>query len=144
MAKRLAEKSLFEQITNKCRHFNGMMNKVCEAGIAYDAVKKSRAEPGAGWDIPCLKDRREASTCDKCEYNTAEDAERRIAAIEESFSRTVLARAAIVEHSQGKHGVSGSLMCPVCKNGNLRYSIAGCNGHIHARCSSADCVSWME
>lgn len=45
-----------------------------------------------------------------------------------------------------EHGVihgAGSIDCPVCEKGTLRYSRAS-NGHVHALCTNADCVRWME
>lgn len=33
--------------------------------------------------------------------------------------------------------------CPICE-GRLHLSIAAYNGHVHGRCETADCVSWME
>jgi hypothetical protein len=39
---------------------------------------------------------------------------------------------------------AGEMECPVCKTGKLRYSRAAYNGHVHARCSTDDCVAWME
>lgn len=38
---------------------------------------------------------------------------------------------------------SGKMPCPICKTGELRYSRAQYNGHVHARCM-AGCVAWME
>jgi hypothetical protein len=38
----------------------------------------------------------------------------------------------------------GSMSCPVCKTGTLRYSRAAYNGHVHAGCSTEGCVRWME
>lgn len=38
----------------------------------------------------------------------------------------------------------GELPCPVCNAGTLRYSRASYNGHVHASCSTTDCVRWME
>jgi len=38
----------------------------------------------------------------------------------------------------------GEIVCPVCESGALRYSRASYNGHVHARCSHAGCVAWME
>lgn len=40
------------------------------------------------------------------------------------------------------HG-AGKMKCPLCA-GELRYSRAGYNGHIHAACSTEGCVRWME
>lgn len=33
--------------------------------------------------------------------------------------------------------------CPACK-GRLHLSIAASNGHVHARCETQGCASWME
>lgn len=38
---------------------------------------------------------------------------------------------------------AGEMVCPLCTTGKLRYSRAGYNGHVHARCT-AGCVAWME
>lgn len=69
---------------------------------------------------------------------------------EKAFQKLMTARAAIVEHLGGRWkpgtpGASGVIDCPVC-NGQqtLRFSRAGVNGHIHARCTTGNCVSWME
>lgn len=37
----------------------------------------------------------------------------------------------------------GKTACPIC-SGELRYSRAGYNGHVHAKCSTDGCVAWME
>lgn len=39
---------------------------------------------------------------------------------------------------------AGEMDCPVCKTGRLRYSRAAYNGHVHAACSTDNCVRWME
>ena len=33
--------------------------------------------------------------------------------------------------------------CPACK-GRLHLSISSYNGHVHGRCETVGCVSWME
>lgn len=43
----------------------------------------------------------------------------------------------------GKGG-RGKFLCPVCKRGQLRYSVAGVNGHIWGKCSTDGCVAWMQ
>lgn len=60
------------------------------------------------------------------------------------FADILLARASIIQHIQDKKGVHGVIDCPVCKKGKLRFTRAACNGHIHASCSTEDCVRWME
>ncbi|HHP6882632.1 TPA: hypothetical protein ACSE73_000354 [Acinetobacter baumannii] len=34
--------------------------------------------------------------------------------------------------------------CPVCESGELHYRVSSYNGHIAARCTSDNCVNWME
>jgi len=59
--------------------------------------------------------------------------------------RVAKARLAIVAVTKGARGVGGVIDCPACSaKSSLHYSIARCNGHIHARCSTPGCVSWME
>ena len=38
----------------------------------------------------------------------------------------------------------GEMTCPICKTGKLRYSRSSYNGHVHARCTTINCVAWME
>ncbi len=49
------------------------------------------------------------------------------------------------EHKKKKIGGSQTIDCPACGNSKtLSMSIAAYNGHVHARCATAGCVSWME
>ena len=42
------------------------------------------------------------------------------------------------------NGVSRDAMeCPVCGS-TLFFRVANCNGHVHARCKTDGCLSWME
>lgn len=41
-------------------------------------------------------------------------------------------------------GGSGWIWCPACGNGKLEYSRSSWNGHIRAKCSTSNCLSWME
>jgi len=61
-----------------------------------------------------------------------------------TVGRMMTARAVIVAHTEGKRGVGGVIECPVCKTGKLRFSVARCNGHVHAACTTDKCVRWME
>jgi hypothetical protein len=53
------------------------------------------------------------------------------------------ARKAIIEHIKDARCVSGAIDCPVCEKGKLKFSRAS-NGHVHAKCKTQECVSWME
>lgn len=41
------------------------------------------------------------------------------------------------------NGGAGEIVCPV-DGGRLRYSVAGCNGHMMAACSNQGCVRFVE
>lgn len=43
---------------------------------------------------------------------------------------------------KGKSG-AGNIKCPVC-TGDIRFQVSSHNGHVMARCSTENCVSWME
>jgi len=53
------------------------------------------------------------------------------------------AMAAIQAHVGKQRGIRGEIECPICK-GQLRFSVANVNGHIHAACSTKDCVRFMQ
>jgi hypothetical protein len=121
----------------QCKHFTGVQNEFCAVGVKYDSVS-SKSPP---FGIPCLM---KALPCLKREFLTAEEEAAKQAEMDKWLANTFQVRAEIVKRAAGKRGVSGAFECPICKVGKLRYSIAGCNGHIHARCSTDDCICFME
>lgn len=40
--------------------------------------------------------------------------------------------------------IESSMSCPVCTAGELAYRISSYNGHIWAKCSTADCIAFMQ
>ena len=136
---------------NRCKHYNGVVNKICKAGIKYEDVKVIHGPTSEVYSsLPCIKDWNESglAKCDKCEFRTEEEIAARRAELDRLMEGIGKARQAIVDHlggpwKRGKPGASGAIDCPVCgKKASLRFSRAGSNGHIHAACP--DCVSWME
>lgn len=137
-------RTLREQL-RKCKHFNGLMNRTCKAGVRYDDVRRE-PEPGEkGVQLPCLGN--PGCLCDKLEMRTEAEIDERIAEIEKVTDGTMRARAAIVASIgpwEGKGNV-GVVDCPVCgKAKALHFSRAALNGHIHAGCKTKGCVAWME
>lgn len=126
----------------KCRHFNGVQNKVCEAGVNYDDVTP----------IPCIGlDNTEVrqAICEKKSCWTREEAINIEKKRAESTKKFVVALGAAHDDAKKKglkqgHGGKDSLPCPVCKTGTLHYSVAGVNGHLWGQCSTKDCVAWMQ
>jgi hypothetical protein len=149
-----------ERCAKKCVHFNGVQNKVCKAGISYDSIKQRINE------FVCFG---EAKGCDSFKETGIEAAKKRFEDADKSFDKIAVARPAILEELKRRFNASpthdgvipatqthrwnkqtnyfcgaGVMDCPVCKTGKLQYSRATYNGHVHARCSTADCVAWME
>lgn len=135
----------------RCKHFTGLMNDACRAGVKYLDVAVENPPPGVGRSFPCLlKYNHAGATCEKCDMpSPAEVAEeeREHKRLAEAVGK---ARAAIVAHlgpwKRGKvNSASGRIDCPVCgAKGALAFRRAGYNGHVAARCSTAGCCDWME
>lgn len=133
--------------TEFCKHYRAMSDHdTCEKGIAYDSFKGLPYEKR-----PCFeRDGAAPCGCDLAEFPTAEERVERDRLMEIRFVNAGKARKAIVDHlggpwKAGMDGDSGEIDCPVCGVGMaLQFSRSGYNGHIHARCKTADCVCWME
>lgn len=134
---------------NTCQHFNGILNDVCRAGVRYwDLVPDGL---GCALKLPCLMadQRPDAAACDKRHLPTREEAEREVEASERACRDVMVAMDAAHNHAHAAglgeaNGGNGKLPCPVCKVGEIHYSVASYNGHMHARCSTPECVKWME
>ena len=135
-----------ERAKFRCVHFNGIQNEVCKVGVKYDDVIVT----GVGLPCVCISNRGgEKLPCAQRRYPNAEEVTARNAEIEELIYKADKAIAAITEDAKAKgyrlgSGGSGEIDCPVCGDGKLAYRVAGYNGHRHAKCSTAGCVSFME
>lgn len=57
----------------------------------------------------------------------------------------IVAREAIIKVMRGASSGSGKMTCPVCKTGELWYTMSGgSKGHIGASCTTNGCVAWRE
>jgi hypothetical protein len=136
--------------TTFCEHYRAMSeHATCEAGVPYEQFRGLTHD-----ERPCfIRDGdpgRNAGKCDKFLAATPEQIAERKRLLAERFERVGKARAAIVAHlggpwKKGTHGAGGVIDCPACGGKEtLRFSRSGYNGHIHAGCTTADCVRWME
>lgn len=132
---------------SKCRHFNGIQNKSCKAGVSYE-----KAEDGDNTMIPCIPKHISAEhpawSCDLFQIMSQSEAEQDADSRLVVMNRGILIRNAA--HNDAKvrgyrrgNGGYGSVPCPAC-GGTIRYSVAGLNGHMHGACSTLGCASWME
>ncbi len=130
-----------------CKHFTSLNDRRCALGVPYSGVK----QPGAA--LACFD--AQTSLCDlRCEPTAAEvlEFDRKHKAETDAFLATVAERFAKLEplltrirqKYRGRQ-MTGTASCPVC-GGVKTLSIvhSGRNGHIHAFCSTENCVRFME
>lgn len=141
-------KSLAEQIGGRCSHFTGIReeNQSCKAGVVYATVKNKENKGLAGF--PCFVEG-QGVPCDKRHFPTQEEVAAEVAEHNARWERLKLAMVSAREDAEKRgFGIGnsgrGHIVCPVCKTGELHYSVAGYNGHLHGRCSTEKCVQWMQ
>jgi len=120
----------------------------CEAGVEFASLEGHGTKEFHD-TCPCFGPDYQGS-CEHKTYPTNEEMDAEDDDIKRRFENITKARGAIVIHcggpwKKGDHGKEGQIDCPVCRNDEtLRFTRSGYNGHIHARCSTDDCVAWME
>lgn len=125
--------SLKQQIARKCIHFNGIMNRCCEAGVKYEDVGT-----GKPFQFPCLQT---GGECANASFRTEAEVERELKKMEQMSAATVASLIMLKEHVKKTGEQFGKIKCPC--SGELVYSVAQLNGHIHAKCKSCG-ISFME
>lgn len=134
---------------NWCKHYTGTAyGDTCKAGVKYELVVLGKGTPECSY--PCFKNRNPlGAKCSEQVFETTEETAARKAEDAKQFERFGKVRTAIVAHlggpwKKGMPGNTGSIPCPCCAGGTVRFTRAGYNGHIHAVCSTAGCAAWME
>lgn len=157
MKKKHSFPTLAEQIANKCIHYNGLSGpgmkddsstKCCRAGVQYASVADPALKGKGFAQWPCFREG-ESVPCDKRHFPTPEEVAAEVAESDASFARLTIALTAVNDDAAAKGYKKGSgggaiIDCPVCKAGKLHYTVAGYNGHIHGRCTTSGCVSWIQ
>ena len=132
-----------------CIHYRGTVHGVesCEAGIHYKTAFRDR---GVNFqNQPCFlvkgESKPDAAHCEHLRRPTKEE----IALHEQWFEKHMNMQRTVMtgihpwrEKHKGKSHAE-VVECPSCK-GRLHLSIAAYNGHVHGKCETEDCVSWME
>lgn len=95
---------------------------------------------------PCFTDSdpHAVCSCEKREFRTQKENDARYAETMARMNKIMEVRVSILADAKDRGVASGMICCPVCVTGKVRYSIAGSNGHVHAKCSTDGCVGWME
>lgn len=126
-------KTLKEQIADKCIHFNGIMNKECNAGINYDEFKLDRP-----FKFPCLK---QGGKCSHAKFRTEEEVDEYVKSIEDRGVKAMVAISAIKDHHTRTKQPTGKVPCQC--GGELSYVVASVNGHVWAKCNTCG-ISFNE
>lgn len=127
-----------------CKYFNGVQNKVCDAGVNY---RELVGGPDAGWcrRMPCHKSDGSSVVCEKRQDPTASEIAEHRAMIDAAMDRMKKVFPLISRVKREHKGTSwkGVEACPVC-GGRLHMTHAATNGHVWGQCETSGCVSWME
>lgn len=148
----------------RCIHFNGIPNERCERGVSYkvnwpDGPKPCiklihKSERGGTYlkpgEVPAeTKPFPGADTAKPCPFYkepTDEQVQEHRKELDAAFKQTVVALKVASDWrvkpkpKTDRHEV---VECPVCK-GKLHLHQSAYNGHVHGRCETEGCVSWME
>lgn len=135
-----------------CHHWRGTVEPVCGAGVN---VREHVGGPDLGWccRAPCFGGvgPNERATgpippCERYRVSTPEEVAAKEAAVERMVAETLkvepLVREIKSRFARGEGG-AGVEACPLC-GGKLRWSLAGSNHHMHARCDTEGCVAFLE
>ena len=134
---------------NYCQHYTRGKgaDMICDAGM--DLKTMQRVATGSRkikWG-PCIEGHTLTNPLAYCPHwirRTREMGEKHADEIEKSI-RHMLLVGPVVSAWRKKEpiGKRETIECPVCK-GRLHLSQAACNGHVHGKCETPGCVSWME
>lgn len=134
-----------------CQHYHpkpGMKLRETSCSVGCDTtVIQKAAIPGKTmkWG-PCidghlLPDAK--ALCPKWERYTREQGEKYADDCERSLRKLMVVGPFIKAWRVKPWGKAEVVECPVCK-GRLSLSQASCNGHVRARCSTEDCINFIE
>lgn len=134
---------------NYCQHYGRGKgaDMVCKAGMDLKAMQRVATGPkGIKWG-PCIEGHTLPDPIAICAHwirRTREQGEKRADAHIEAISKMTVVMPVVDEwRAKLPIGKAEVIECPECK-GRLHLSQSAYNGHIHAKCETVGCVSWME
>lgn len=139
---------------NYCEHYapkpGSLTTDYCALGCGASAMMKKAREAGEPSMTPCIGGHTTPNVitlCPKWQRRSLEHAEKRADDIEEMFRRMDLVGPVVAKwrtwSESNREGKREVIACPACK-GRLHLSQSSYNGHVHGKCETEDCVSWME
>jgi hypothetical protein len=122
----------------------------CKAGVVYrEQFPSPDGDFGIFCRICCLagnerSESEQRALCPRWLQRTREQAAERLDEMHAALNRMRLVGPAVAQwREKPPIGKAEVIECPACK-GRLHLAQASSNGHVHGRCETPDCVSWME
>ena len=126
-----------------CKHFNGIQNDLCLAGLN---MREVTGGDRAGWvkRAPCNIFHETYITCERFAEPTQAELDAEKAEWDKVLKRITTVMPVVNEwRNKEPIGKQEIIECPACQ-GKLHLSQSDYNGHIHGKCETEGCVSWME
>lgn len=143
-----------ESRTNWCRHHRSpkALEHECALGVDINAILP-RKTFGYHYAMPCntaTSDGTPKCVCGKRDLFTPAEVAQQDADSEASVAeatKRLLATLPLMEEIKNNHrhqDAAGQVDCPVCGTGKVSYRHAAYNNHVAMRCSTQDCIAFIE
>jgi hypothetical protein len=154
-----------------CKHYDGNVGTPnrdklakCKVGVIYLEVARPLNDEDRAWHnenyprsdptwtgiykrLPCHAENGLQANCSQYCEPAAEELAEQDKLISKMFTDMMTVRKQITDYIKENklpRGCSGKLPCPICETGEVLWSRASYNSHIHAQCTTVGCVQWME
>ena len=139
---------------NYCEHYapqpGSLQKDYCALGCGASERMDAARKAGQPNMTPCIGGHTAQdplALCPKWERRSLERAEKRADSIAKHFGQLALVMPVVSKWRTWRRnyrvGKQEVIECPAC-HGRLHLSQAAYNGHVHGKCETEDCVSWME
>jgi hypothetical protein len=118
-------KSIQDQVSNRCVHFTGIMNKTCKVGVTYESVRF-----GKPYNFPCLN---QGGECSQCKFPTPDEVKKELDEMEVFSLKAITAHTKVWKHFEDTLERSGQIPCDC--GGVLNFNVSSYNDHVRAACS---------
>lgn len=139
---------------NYCEHYapkpGSLKSDYCALGCGASERMKNARDAGEPNMTPCIGGHNTPNVlnlCPKWHRRSLEHAEKRAEAIEGMIRRMSVVSPVVdawrTWTERNRVSKKEVIQCPECK-GRLHLSQSSYNGHVHGKCETEGCVSWME
>lgn len=144
---------LIDFYRNYCTHYapkpGSLKQDYCALGCDASQRMNDARDAGEPQMTPCIGGHTTPNVlrlCPKWERRSLEHAEKRADAMEEMLGRMEIVMPVVSKwrvQPKPESDRQEVIECPKCK-GRLHLSQSSYNGHVHGKCETDGCVSWMD